>query len=124
MPSLPKNYYLDPPDGVPSELVVPSSRYRGMVFTVLATMFLFLAFYFGLILACLAAIYFLISFSANSPVRVRILFVAVFSVIPTLVLLFLMKGLFRFLRPNKEPYVEITKEEQPRLFRFLERLCE
>jgi Zn-dependent protease with chaperone function len=95
-----------------------------MVFTVLATMFLFLAFYFGLILACLAAIYFLISFSANSPVRVRILFVAVFSVIPTLVLLFLMKGLFRFLRPNKEPYVEITKEEQPRLFRFLERLCE
>ncbi|MCI0740543.1 MAG: M48 family metalloprotease, partial [Gemmataceae bacterium] len=53
-----------------------------------------------------------------------ILFKIFGGILALLLFLYLLKGFFKFERAEKSTFVEIFEEEHPRLFAFIERLCE
>jgi Zn-dependent protease with chaperone function len=114
--------YPPSPAGVPANLTTPSMRYRWQVVVVLACLFLFLLLYLAMIWG---AIY-LFLFSLLYPVGeepVALAWKGLALVGSGLLLVFLLRGLFRWSQTDPNLLVEVREADQPVLFAFLRRLC-
>ncbi|HZU36688.1 MAG TPA: M48 family metallopeptidase [Gemmataceae bacterium] len=113
---LPANDLFVPgPRNLPAGLTEAGERYRARVVLVLGGLTLFLLVYLGLMAGSAWLLYWScthLSFASflGGPVA-------------TVLLLFLIRGFFRRGRREKSLDVEITREQQPRLFEYIERLC-
>jgi Zn-dependent protease with chaperone function len=105
------------PRNVPADLTAPNLRYRQGVLLLLGTLVLFFAVYLGLLLGSGGLFLW-------SVARWRGLASLLLAFVSLLIFLYLFKGLFKTERQDKSLQVEITAEDQPRLFAFLDRLCE
>lgn len=115
-----------PPSYPPGPSGLPAPRasltYRLRVLLVLASLFVFLAFYVGLVSAAAWAVWasiFEIGWIRGRGAVLNVGLVAVASML----LLFLAKGLFHRTRFDDDALHEVTDETQPRLFAFLRRLA-
>ncbi len=117
MPRRDTLYPPSPPD-VPPDLTVPHPGLRLQAFVVLLSLFFFFVLYLGLVIGSGFLVY--LAFR----VRSKDFLVNVLLGIPAaLLFLFLLKGFFKRHRAEKSYDIEITEEEHPRLFDFIERLC-
>ncbi|HYT95500.1 MAG TPA: M48 family metallopeptidase [Gemmataceae bacterium] len=119
------SFYPPSPDNVPADLTRVRGEYRARVFLLLSLVALFFLLYFGLLVGSAYLVY----WGCAMPVRRSMagLDVTLKIVLPLfglVVFLFLLKGFFKRRGSSRRLDVEITAEEQPRLFRFLEELCE
>jgi Zn-dependent protease with chaperone function len=109
-------YYPPSPRNVPEDLTEPTSEYKWRV----ALLMLSLLFAYGL--------YFLLTLGSLAvAVLAPILFpcVGFIITIPALIFfLFLVKGFFKSGQKDRSAKIEITAEDQPLLFDFIERVCE
>jgi Zn-dependent protease with chaperone function len=117
------SYYPPSPVDVPEDLTVPSSGYRWQVFLVLFSLFLFFVIYLGLLIGSAFLVFKCLTMTgqrANDLMLLRIGGMA----LGLLLFLFLLKGFFKFDRAEKSFDVEVFEEDHPRLFDFIDRLCE
>ncbi len=119
------------PDDVPENFTEPTSQYKMQVLMVLLALGLFFLLYFGLIFFCMGFILwaiFLCPFEQRGPNGFPWPIVKVVSFILILpmgvLLIYLMKNLFKFERAQKEFLIEIFEDEHPKLFGFIEKVCE
>lgn len=109
--------YPPAPRNVPADFTAPTGHYQLRVALVLASLILFFLFYLGLL--CGSATLIIVAL-ANLPFPLSLL-----PAFPLLLLcLFLLKGLFKTGQDERTTMVEITEEDHPRLFAFIEQLCE
>jgi Zn-dependent protease with chaperone function len=113
-----KSYYPPSPDDVPEGLIEPGPLFRRHVNLVITSLILFFLIYLGLVLGCVIMI--LLVGRSNLPVVLRVVGIILFA----LVALFLLKNLFRRRSAMKGNELRIEKDEHPRLFKFLEKVCE
>jgi Zn-dependent protease with chaperone function len=115
----PKVPYPPSPTDVPDDLTDYPPSYRSQQNLLLAGLFIFLLFYFGLIALCLLVITFcVVTMNHYAPVKVAGIALFGFG------LLFLVKGFFKRRPVEKEMQLEITEDEQPVLFGFIHLLCD
>ncbi|MBV9124805.1 MAG: M48 family metalloprotease, partial [Planctomycetes bacterium] len=116
MPRKP-SLYPPSPTNVPEDLTQPTGHYRLRVFLVLVSTILFLLFYAGLVVGSgfltVGSLLFL-------PIPVNVLAAGFCG----LFFLFLVKGFFKRQQVSKSSMVEVTEDDQPRLFVFIEQLCD
>lgn len=109
-------YYPPSPKNVPPDLAEPTSEYKSRVLLVLVSLIFSFGLYLGLTFGSLAV-------AILAP-----LFLSCFGFILTipalLFFLFLVKGFFKTSQKERTVRVEITEDDQPLLFAFIERLCE
>src|SRR5262245_24648954 len=118
------SYYPPSPPDVPVDLTEPTPAYRQQVALVLTSVFIFLLLYFGLLFLSGLLVYKLIAWPVP-PGRGGVMFLRILGIIPcALMFLFLFKNLFKFNKAEKSYDIEIFEDEHPRLFDFIERLCE
>jgi Zn-dependent protease with chaperone function len=116
--SAPPTFYPLSPRGVPQELIEPGPLFRRHVNLVIASLILFFLVYLSLLL--IAAILAIVALRSSWPTAIRIagcVFLAV-------VVLYLVKNLFRRRSPIKGSEVRIERDDYPLLFDFIERVCE
>ncbi len=111
--------YPPSPTDVPEELTDYPESYTKQQNLLLAGLFVFLVFYIGAVLFfALIGIWCVWSLSHWFPLKVvGIVFSGIFF-------LFLVKGFFKRHPINKEMHIEITEDEHPLLFAFIEHLCD
>ncbi len=118
--------YPPSPDNVPEDLTEPTSEYKMQTLLVLFALGLFFMVYFGVMFFCVAyslwATWFLLF--ANARVGILRLLPMVFVLPAFLLLIYLLKNLFKFERAQKEFRIEIFPDEHPKLFDFIEKVCE
>ncbi|HEV3235848.1 MAG TPA: M48 family metallopeptidase, partial [Gemmataceae bacterium] len=119
MPSA-SSFYPSSPAQVPSALTQPTMRFRLQVLAVLFSLFLFLVLYVGLLALSGWALYWSITVSFGKLIVVKLLLIFLSG----LLFLYLLKGLFKRDRSEKTLRVEITPADNPRLFAFIEQLCQ
>src|SRR5215471_17184670 len=124
--SLLMNADLYPPNvtGLPADLTVPNARYRTSVVIVLVSLFLFLLFYLSLLAGSAWLCYLGLTYDMGTADRGNMTMKIVLIVLPVLLFLFLVKGLFKRSRSEDEMRIEIKEAEQPELFAFIRRLCQ
>jgi Zn-dependent protease with chaperone function len=107
--------YPPAPEDVPSDLTIPGPRYRLRVVLVLLSLMLFFALYLGLLVGsgCLIVLALRYLCVCGLPI----------SLCSLIVFLYLLKGFFKTEQERKSLRVEVTNEEQPRLFAFIRRVC-
>jgi Zn-dependent protease with chaperone function len=110
-------FYPPGPRAVPPDLTAPSPHYRQGVLLLLGTLILFFAMYLGLLFSSGGLLLWSV-LRWRGPVGVLLAFISL------VLFLYLLKGFFKTERQDKSLQVEITEEDQPRLFAFLYRLCE
>lgn len=111
-----EDYYPPSPKNVPEDLTQPTAQYKHRVLLTLASLILFFLLYLGLLLGALLGC--IAAFVLLGPI-------ALFIVVPLgFFFLFLLKGFFKREEKEKSMMIEITEEDQPLLFDFIERLCE
>jgi Zn-dependent protease with chaperone function len=118
------------PDEVPDDFTEPSSEYRTQTFLVLFALVLFFLLYFGIMFFCVGymlwAMWFFF-FSARGP-NDSMFIVRLFGIllVPAAAILFvyLLKNLFKFERAQKEFLIEIFEDEHPKLFSFIQSVCD
>ncbi len=103
------------PDAPPPALTQPTRAYQFRVLTMLLSLVVFLAIYFGMI----AGTIWLIQDSFSREDGGFLLGIA-----GLFFLVFLVKPLFKRQRVNRDEMVEITREKQPNFFAFLDTLIE
>ena len=106
------------PETLPEELLQPSSRYTMMVLAVLVSLLAFFILYLGLVGGSIYLIYWAVTEDIGLLASAAIVLVA------GAFCLFLLKNLFKRQPPLMGSPLEITAEEEPRFFAFLEALCE
>jgi Zn-dependent protease with chaperone function len=109
-------YYPPSPRNIPEDLTEPTGEYKTRVVLVLFSLIFSFCLYVGMTVGSLAA-----------AVLAPIVFPCVGFVItlPALLFfLFLVKGFFKTAQKERSVRVEITPDDQPLLFDFIERLCE
>ena len=118
--------YPPSPENVPPDLTAPTSEYRMQTLLVLFALALFFLVYFGVMFFCVAYTVWATWFFLFARLQVGILrFVPMLFVLPFLVLfIYLLKNLFKFERAQKEFRIEIFPDEHPKLFEFIEKVCE
>ena len=109
--------YPPSPKDVPDDLVRPHGEFKAQATLVLLALILFALFYFLCLLGCLVLP--LLALLWAPPV-----FSIPFTAGAVLFFLLLVKGFFQKSYPQKTFHVEILPEEHPKLFDFIERLCE
>ena len=116
------------PAGVPDNFTHPSTAYRMRTFTVLTSLFLFLMIYLFLIAAVAYAGWWLAQSPPTLPNGKAALFVIVAYfgglICLGMLLLLLVKGLFKGQSIDRSGYIPVHRREQPELFRFIDRICE
>lgn len=118
--------YPPAPRGVPGDFTRSSPAYQRRTLAVLAGLFMFLLLYLVLIAATgyagwrLAYALPRLSHSDSG----AFVFIASGLVAVFMLLLFLVKGLFKSQKTDRSHYVAVTRAEQPELFRFIDRVCE
>lgn len=118
LPITVRELYPASPPGTPGRAEA-TGAYKLRVVLVLASLSLFVTIYLGLTAAAVYATWLLFSsfFDGGSWLA---LFAAVGS---AMLVLFFVKGLFAKKRFDENLYLEVSREQQPRLFRFVELLC-
>ncbi len=111
-----REFYPPSPSEVPADLTVPSSSYRRGVVFLFATMLLFFGIYFALAIVCGCSIFWSLRWFGLLGIPMALLFLILF--------LYLLKGFFKTKSEGKSFHIEITEEEQPRLFAFIRRVCQ
>jgi Zn-dependent protease with chaperone function len=111
--------YPPSPGDVPEDLTDYPDSYTKQQNLLLAGLFVFLVFYIGAVLFFgMIGIWCVWSLSHYFVLKViGIVFSSIFF-------LFLVKGFFKHPAMNKEMHIEITEDEHPILFAFIEELCE
>jgi Zn-dependent protease with chaperone function len=109
-------YYPPSPRNVPADLTALTAQYKHRVVLVLMSLILFFFLYLGLLLG--SGVVCVLSLLVFGPVGI------LFAVPAGFFFLFLLKGFFKRGEKEKEMMLEITEQEQPLLFAFIERLCE
>lgn len=116
--------YPPAPKNVPPDLTRPTGRYRFQVVVVLVSLMLFFLLYLTLLGAAAYLVYLAITFPLTR-VNGGVLFLKIGSVAGSMLLfLYLLKGFFKRQEQERSLRVEVTEEEQPKLFAFIEKLCE
>lgn len=127
------NESLYPPtvQGAPPELTIPNRAYRRQVVIVFASLFVFISFYLGLIIASGWMVVYALSESgsAGSPQGEQGSHSSgngywLLGIIAAVLFLFLVKALFKWQKQEQETRIEIIEREQPQLFAFIRRICE
>lgn len=108
-------FYPPSPTRVPPDLTEPNESYRRGVVLLFVTMCLFFALYLGLVIGSGCMIFWSIRWLALLGLPFSFLFLILF--------LYLLKGFFKSQDQGKSFHIEISAEEQPRLFAFIRRLC-
>jgi Zn-dependent protease with chaperone function len=120
------------PAHVPPHFSRPTLRYRLRAALVVASLFLFLLVYLGLIagfggLSCLAGslLVDLSEFDDYSPGAAfwMIVLIGFMALGSALLALYFIKGLFKFPRGDDHEGIEITEADHPRLFAFIRQIC-
>jgi Zn-dependent protease with chaperone function len=109
-------YYPPSPRNVPEDLTEPTNEYKSRVVLVLISLIFSFCLYTALTFGSLAVA--IVAMIVNPCIG---LFVALPSL---LFFLFLVKGFFKTSQKDRSVRVEITADDQPLLFDFIERLCE
>ena len=112
-------YPPSPPEA--REPLEPTTQYRLRVALVLVSLLLFLAIYLALVAAAGWLVYF--CFSHLGERGGLSLWTILLGLGSAMLFLFFVKGLFRRSQPDTTRYVEVTEQDQPRLFAFVRRLC-
>lgn len=113
--------YPSSPAEVPADLTAPHPGLRFQAFIVLMSLFFFFFLYLGLVIGSGYLVY----LAFTRPVRNNDFILNILLAIPAAMLfLFLLKGFFKRHKVEKSYDIEITEEEHPRLFDFIERLCD
>ncbi|MBL8793162.1 MAG: M48 family metalloprotease [Planctomycetia bacterium] len=116
--------YAPAPAGIPADLTRPSSRYRLQVVVVLVCLLLFLLLYVALVIGSAYLLYWAVIYPlGNRPGRGEIFLKLVSISSAGLLFVFLLKGLFKWQSSDPGARLEITEQEQPRLFAFIRQLC-
>ena len=111
--------YPPSPAGVPDDLTEHPASYRSQQRLLLAGLVVFLLFYLGLIVLCVAVgVYCGMTFRQVPPLKVAGL------VLSGVFFLYLVKGFFKRQPVDKTLHVEVTEDEEPVLFAFIHKLCE
>ncbi|MFN3651868.1 MAG: M48 family metallopeptidase [Armatimonadota bacterium] len=108
---------------VPPKLTQPSPAYRLWVGLVLASLFLFLVFYVGLVAGTGYLLYLSVVFPIDPSERGQIFLKLAVIASAAMLFLFLLKGLFKRQERSQDGMVEITEAEQPELYAFIRQLC-
>lgn len=116
------------PVGVPPNFTRPSGAYRMRTVAVLAGLFAFLLLYLGLVAAVCYAAYWLVLHpppipSGRGAFVVLVAYVGSIAALGML-LLFLAKGLFKSQKADRHTYLPVTRQQQPELFAFIDKVCE
>ena len=116
------------PARVPTELTRPSAAYRLRTVALLVALIAFLLFYLALIGVVIYAIIWLAGNPPSLPkgrgaALVIIAYVGGFVALGML-LVFLVKGLFKTRHTDRQRYVRVTRKEQPVLFGFIDKVCQ
>jgi Zn-dependent protease with chaperone function len=124
-PILSDPLYPPSPTEVPPDLTRPSARYKFQVVLLLISLLLFLLFYLALVAGSVWMIYWGVTHrftnqqgGSNPLINIGLVLAG------AMLVLFLLKALVNQHRPDPKRYVEVTEEDQPELFRFINRLCE
>jgi Zn-dependent protease with chaperone function len=116
------------PEGVPENFTRPSQAYQLRTFAVLGGLFLFLLVYLVLIAATAYAGWWLAHTPPPIPhgkAAILVLVAYIGGLICVgMLLLFLVKGLFKGQSTDRSGYILVTRQEQPELFRFIDRICD
>jgi Zn-dependent protease with chaperone function len=118
MPAL-KIPYPPSPAHVPEGLTDYPATYRRQQNLLLAGLYIFLLLYLGLIvLFALLGVWCFVSMHTLAPLKIAGM------VLSGTFFLFLVKGFFKRTPVEKELQIEVTEEEQPVLFGFIQKVCE
>ncbi len=109
-------YYPPSPRNVPEDLTEPTSEYKTRVLLVLLSLIFAFGLYIFLTLGSLAV-------AVLAPFVIPCVGFVI-SIPAILFFLFLVKGFFKSGQKERTVRVEITADDQPLLFDFIERLCE
>jgi Zn-dependent protease with chaperone function len=116
------------PAEVPPRFTSPSTAYRVRTLAVLAGLFAFLLLYLALVAAACYAAHWLVLHPPTIPsgrgaILVLVAYVGSIAALGML-LLFLAKGLFKAQRTDRQTYIPVTRQQQPELFAFIDKVCE
>lgn len=116
-----KLIYPPSPREVPAGFTTPSPRYRAQVVVVLGGLLVFMAAY----LAAIASLFYAIAYAWSFGVHGRGSFwlLLVVTAVALFLIAFLVKGLFKSQKTDRDNFVEITARDEPQLFAFLGRLA-
>lgn len=117
------SYYPPSPEDVPADFTRPTSRYRWQMFLVLFSLFLFFAIYLGLLVGSAYLVFTCATMTGQKADELALLRVAGI-LFGSLLFLFLFKGFFKSERAEKTFDVEIFEDEHPKLFDFIDRVCD
>jgi Zn-dependent protease with chaperone function len=112
------------PSEVPGDLTTPSLRYRWQVLVVLTSLFLFLVLYCAMVGGAAYLFYGSLLYPVGQHEIGTLIWKGLAILGTGLLLLFLLRGLFRRSQEDPKFLVEIRETDQPILFAFLRRLCE
>ncbi|HUR54856.1 MAG TPA: M48 family metallopeptidase, partial [Gemmataceae bacterium] len=111
--------YPPSPENVPDDLTALPETYRRQQSLLLGGLFVFLMFYIGLcVLFGMVAVWCVLTVAKYAALKI------VGAVFAGIVFLFLVKGFFKRPQMNKEMHLEITEDEHPVLFGFIDRICD
>jgi Zn-dependent protease with chaperone function len=111
--------YPPSPADVPDDLTDYSPEYSSRQWTLVTCLMIFLMLYAVLVLASGA-----MTFGFLLLVGKLHVFALIGALLSGVVFVFLVKGLFKRQRVEKELHIELTEEEQPKLFAFIRQLCD
>jgi Zn-dependent protease with chaperone function len=127
-PEMIANLYPPTVKGAPPNLTVPSSAYRRQVVIVLLSLLVFILFYLGLIAASGWAVIYTISQAINGVPDEQggqthdNAYIGL-AICAGILLLFLVKALFKWRKEEEDVRIEITEAEHPALFAFIRQIC-
>lgn len=117
------SFYPEAPQGIPSNLTVPSTKYRRQVILVLGSIILFVLFYLAMVVGMGYLAYWSFMYPVGKVDRGTIFLKIAACTMSVMIFLFLLKGLFkRQQRPLGEE-IEITEDNEPDLHAFIHQLC-
>jgi Zn-dependent protease with chaperone function len=124
------NLYPPSIQGVPPNLTAPSMAYRRQVVVVLISIVVFVMAYIGLIAGSAWLVFYGIAQATTDANQFETARSSDnnwwfgLSVIAGVLLLFLVKALFKWHKDKDKMHIEITEQEHPELFRFVRKICE
>src|SRR5437667_7905328 len=120
-----RSLYPPSPADVPPDLTLVTGAYQLRVCLLLSTLILFLLLYVGLVVLSGYLIVLAIVAPLQPGAKGLMIFLRiVVAILASFIFVFLVKGFFKRGQTNKSLEVEIFEEDHPRLFAFLECLCE